>query len=654
MLIGCATVHPLHDVDHGSTNTPRPPISLTEASDRATALLDLQSESSRVTRAFTERGLVAEARATELRVQDALQKNADDRMCVPMQDIAAKPSRAASIAANMLLPFLPTPDQTPRTSHMRRAAEFVCRAWQLDASLLPPPQGSIPVPNAQGAIYAMDFLLNTPRLLLEESLRDRPSIEEVESIARMLRDEISPSRETRTALRAASDKLGERLRGESGLMWAIARALAHADAEFGITADWSKEESEPVPLEIAAAIEGTVFTAQEVAGIGWIVIGGLGDNRYDMSRIAGVFDPSGNDLYVWGTQREGNQGIIDLAGDDRYIGSSEQGPAGAWRGLSIVLDVAGNDRYSGERLSGGCGWLGVGLLIDRAGDDVYDCGPWALGAGLCGVGLLFDDAGRDVYLDRGFSQGLGGPVGIGLLIDNAGNDLHHSRGSTGGADAVPGITLSFSQGMAVGARGLLPGGIGALVNIGGDDRYEADEFSQGGAYWLGLGLLCDTAGHDLYRGSHYSQGFGCHQAAGALIDLGGDDTYWSTVSAAQGAAWDEAVGLLIDAGGNDAYRGGALVQGSAAQSAFAALIDFGGRDHFSAAGPYRQGESGPNTYHPDHRAARSLSLLLLGGMDAFTSAGPWTADTVWQWPEKGAVAPLDTPMMGMRARGIAD
>lgn len=653
-IVGCASSTPPRTDPADTATSRRPPMTLTDAAERTTALLNLQSESSPVTRAFLERGLADEARATELRVQDALQRHTDDRMCVPMHGIAAKPSQAASIAANMLVPCIPTTDQSSRSSHMRRAAEFVCRTWQLDASLLPPPQGSVPVPGAQGAIYALDFLLNTPRLLLEESLRDRPNIEDVESIARMLRTDISPSPEARTALRAASDRLGERLRGESGLMWAIARALAHVDAEFGITADWSKEESEPVPPEIASAIEGTVFTAQEVPGIGWIVIGGLGDNRYDMSRLAGVFDPGGNDRYVWGALREGNQGIIDLQGNDQYEGSAEQGAAGAWRGLSMVLDMSGNDRYSGGRLNGGCGWLGVGLLMDRAGDDVYDCGPWALGAGLCGAGFLFDDAGRDVYLDRGFSQGVGGPVGIGMLLDGAGNDLHYSRGLTAGADSVPGITLSFSQGMAVGARGLLPGGMGALVNIGGDDRYEADEFSQGGAYWLGLGLLFDSAGNDLYRGSHYSQGFGCHQAAGALIDLCGDDTYWSTVSAAQGAAWDEAVGVLIDADGNDSYRGGALVQGSAAQSALAALVDFGGRDHFSAAGPYCQGESGPNTYHPDHRTARSLSLLLLGGTDAFCSSGPWSGQAVWQWPKIGSAAPLEEPMMGMRARGITD
>jgi len=552
------------------------------------------------------------------------------------------------------MPFAPTAEPSAHASPPRRAAEMVCRTWNLDATLLPPPQGSVPIPGAQGAVYAMDFLLNTPRLLLADSLRDRPGIDDVESIARMLRNEISPSKETRTALRTPAEELGARLRDESGLMWAIARSLAHADAEFGITADWTKEEAEPIPPEIATAIEGTVLTAQEVPELGWIVVGGLGNNRYDMSRLAGVFDPGGNDRYVWGTLREGNQGIIDLAGDDQYEGSAEQGAAGAWRGMSLVLDVAGNDRYSGGRLSGACGWLGVGLLIDRAGDDIYDCGPWALGAGLCGAGFLFDEAGRDVYFDRGFSQGLGGPTGIGVLVDGAGNDLHHSRGTTSGADSVPSISLSFSQGMAVGARGLLPGGVGMLVNIGGDDRYEADEFSQGGGYWLGLGVLCDTAGHDLYRGSHYSQGFGCHQAAGALIDLSGDDTYWSTVSAAQGAAWDEAVGVLVDAGGNDSYRGGALVQGSAAQSALAALIDFGGSDHLSAAGPYRQGESGPNTYHPDHRAARSLSLLLLGGRDAFTNGGPWTSDMIWQWPETGSAASLETPMLGLRARAVPD
>jgi hypothetical protein len=176
------------------------------------------------------------------------------------------------------------------------------------------------------------------------------------------------------------------------------------------------------------------------------------------------------------------------------------------------------------------------------------------------------------------------------------------------------VYQSFSQGVGFGFRQYAAGGIGLISDLGGDDRYEAGEFAQGGAYYYGLGILHDAAGRDLYYGNRYGQGFGVHQALGVLADDAGDDTYWSMTAASQGSAWDIGAGLLIDRGGDDSYQCDGLGQGGASMQGIAMLVDLGGDDRYVAGGGATQGESGGNAYHFHETGALSLSLLLdLGG-----------------------------------------
>jgi hypothetical protein len=380
----------------------------------------------------------------------------------------------------------------------------------------------------------------------------------------------------------------------SALLAILDRMLANAQQLPALDAPPRKP-----PAALAAIVQGEIVDYVEVDS-GYVVIGGAGPNGYAMDRIHAVIDIGGNDTYRWGigAARE-TQTVIDFAGDDRYE-ASYGGPAAGWLGVSLLIDRAGNDTYQ-SRLGGcGSGALGFGLLFDDAGVDNYHCAAWSLGAGLYGGGVVIDGgAETDVYLSEVFSQGVGGPRGAGLLVDAGGADLYRASGPVPSSYDVAGSYMSFSQGVGVGIRPYDFGGVGMLLDLGGDDRFEGGEFSQGGGYFWGVGLLYDAAGNDMYYGNRYAQGFAAHQAFGMLADIAGDDIYWSMTAAGQAAAWDQSVAMLFDGGGNDVYRAQHLSQGAAAQQARASLHDVSGDDVYWAGSDVAQGAAGDNSYHFD-------------------------------------------------------
>lgn len=406
-----------------------------------------------------------------------------------------------------------------------------------------------------------------------------------------------------------------------------------------------------VPPEIRAAVTGDVlFFDPGADGEGPLVVGGAGPNSYDMSKIARVYDTGGNDTYRYlpgdifvDTAIAGENGaprtsvkrrvlarvVIDTAGDDTHETQGDFcGPATGVFGLSILDDHQGNDTYrSTGQCTIGAALLGLGILIDRGGNDRYEnTGPasgWSIGAGYYGAGIVCDLGGDDVYAGEKLTQGVGGPRGFGAILDGGGGDLYRANGPAfTSAYGTPAVYLSMSQGFGYGVRGYAQGGLGAIWEFGGDDRYEGGEFSQACGYFWALGIIHDFAGHDVYYANRYSQGSAAHQALGLLVDESGDDTYWSMTAASQGAAWDQSIGMLIDRAGNDSYRAGGLSQGSAAQQAIGILLDLSGGDRYSAYAP-AQGESGGNEYHYDEWKLFSFSSLLDlgGGADSYTSPG---------------------------------
>lgn len=378
----------------------------------------------------------------------------------------------------------------------------------------------------------------------------------------------------------------------------------------------------PIPGELRAAVTGDILAAQKIDGQ-WLVYGGFGSNTYDLDKIAIVIDPAGDDVYRSKSSSAPQvQLVVDMAGNDQYL-AEKLGPACGFMGISLIVDYQGNDRYRGADLACGVGVWGVGMIVDGDGEDTYDGKSWSEGAGIYGFGAIIEmGARRDEYHAHTYSQAIGGPGGIGLILDQGGNDWYVADGPVPSAYGEANIRFAMSQGIGFGVRGYDSGGIGMLLDLSGNDRYEAGEFSQGGGYYWGLGILHDRAGDDVYYANRYSQGFGCHQALGVLDDESGNDVYFAMVAASQGGAWDIAMGLLIDRAGNDSYRADGISQGSAAMQAIGWLIDFAGADHYQSSSTAAQGQGSSNSYHYARTLCGSWSMLLDGEGDRdFYSSG---------------------------------
>jgi len=345
---------------------------------------------------------------------------------------------------------------------------------------------------------------------------------------------------------------------------------------------------------------------------GEVVIGGHGVNHYDLD-AAVIVDLGGNDFYPDGAGAACRQRpvsiVMDFNGDDHYGATGMVSQGSGFLGVGILIDMGGNDSYTGTAFSQGTGLMGVGILADYEGNDSYSGQTLTQGVGFWGVGLLLDGSGEDRYDAHLLAQGVGGPKGVGLLIDVTGDDAYRATGrfqSTYGSD---GVFSGFSQGFGFGFRGHPSGGIGALIDGDGEDRFQAGNFSQGGGYFFGLGILKNSGnGDDFYIGSRYGQGFSAHSALGILMDDGGDDRYSGMVGALQGAAWDKGAAALVDKKGNDLYDAGMLFfsQAAAAHNGCSIFIDEAGTDQYIFE---NENKIGGNHYH----GGSSLSIFIDNG-----------------------------------------
>jgi len=258
--------------------------------------------------------------------------------------------------------------------------------------------------------------------------------------------------------------------------------------------------------------------------------------------------------------------------------------------LPVVVgsDIAGTISAVG---SGVEGWtVGDRVLIDPV-----------LREGAFGMIGETVDGGRASHIAVGTAQLVAIPDGVTLEQAAA---LPLAYGTAYRMMMTQGKVVEGDKVLVLGASG----GVGALVDASGDDRYEGGEFAQGIGYFLSMGILRDGGGRDLYYGNRYAQGTAAHQAFGALLEDGGDDIYWSMTAAGQGAAWDMAGAALVDRAGDDRYQADGLSQGAAAQQAIGMLVDLAGRDDYRAGGS-SQGAGGENAYHWDTSRTHSLGML---------------------------------------------
>ncbi len=393
------------------------------------------------------------------------------------------------------------------------------------------------------------------------------------------------------------------------------------------------------PAEGGATVEGaggSIVARIDTAG-GTIVIGGKGKNTYDLEKMDGVnvvIDLGGDDTYKEGTANFHRPVmiVIDLDGDDRYEGTQPGIQGGALVGIGMLVDVAGNDVYQAQDLAQGSARFGVGMLVDLAGTDRYVGVRRVQGHALGGVGLLVDRAGHDSYHAAMWDQGFGAPLGFAVLDDLEGNDEYYTGGLYPDSyPETPGYE-GWGQGVGTGLRQVANGGIGVILDGGGDDLYEYDYISHGGGYWLGLGFARDFAGKDRRLGGtqkeysggarrepmfqRFSCGFGCHYAQGFCIDDAGDDTYGGTIMGL-GMGWDMSMGFLCDFGGNDRYEAtGGSTEGNGAQASLGVLFDYTGNDVYVG---YNQGFASPSiSYHPLPQCGGNFSYLIdYGGKDSY-------------------------------------
>jgi hypothetical protein len=371
---------------------------------------------------------------------------------------------------------------------------------------------------------------------------------------------------------------------------------------------------------------------------GLILIGGKGKNSYDFNKmgdnVACVIDLGGDDVYLEGQVDHSRPVLvtIDLAGNDRYEGTKPGIQGAAAMGISMLVDVSGDDVYRAQDLAQGSALCGVGILVDFAGNDYYAGLRRVQGHALGGLGILLDRDGRDTYHAAMWAQGFGAPLGFGVLDDLAGNDHYFCGGLyLDSYPETPGYE-GWGQGIGAGLRQVADGGIGVILDGGGDDAYEYDYISHGGGYWLGLGFARDFGGNDRRYGGttksysggprgepmfqRFSCGFGCHYALGFCFDDEGDDTYGGTIMGL-GFAWDMSMGYLCDFGGNDRYDAtGGHTEGCGAQASLGVLFDYKGDDTYVG---YSQGYATPSiSYHPLPQCGGNFSFLVdYGGKDSY-------------------------------------
>ncbi len=335
--------------------------------------------------------------------------------------------------------------------------------------------------------------------------------------------------------------------------------------------------------------------------------------------------------------------LIDLDGDDYYGFEEAEYPPSTGVGLlgvGMVLDSRGDDHYNGSVFAQGAALFGVGVLRDKAGSDTYRASLSAQGCGYFGIGLCLDSEGDDTYYLYGDGQGMGGVGGgIGVCASFSGNDKYtaepysevFNRGDYHSENKINGNT---AQGAGFGRRGdgsdghAWAGGLGAIIDIHGDDHYYSGNWTLGVGYWFGTGIAIDRNGNDIYESCYFTQGSGAHYCNGILVDEGGDDRHelFETAGAGLGFGWDYTNALLINKGGQDIYRAKMISMGLAQIRSNAFLVDIGGDDSYYLGqgtpglgeATYRQDYEKPSRLTPYYTYAKSFGGFIdIGGRDQY-------------------------------------
>lgn len=383
--------------------------------------------------------------------------------------------------------------------------------------------------------------------------------------------------------------------------------------------------------DVSDFAHGSILAA-ETTPIGWIIRGDSGPNDYDLAgrRIAYLSDEGGDDRYSFAADADSGVSIvIDRSGNDVYLGRA----ASARDGIAMLIDLDGDDQYEGDDFTQAAASGGFALLADLNGNDRYAARRFGQSAAIAGTALLLDLRGNDRFAMASHGQAFAGPHGTALLLDAKGQDDYSLRG--GQADDLRSApqSLSFGQGFSSGLRPHGSGGVALLVDLAGDDNYQAGLFAEGSAYWAALGALIDGGGNDNYRSWQYVQGAGVHLAAGILLDIGEGMDLFHSWGVSQGCGHDLALGYLESDGGDDLYQAYSRAQGIGMSNGVGILLDHRGSDRYLL--NKTEDGQGAGQFEPSTRRYGSIGLFYDGeGEDLYTGIG--SDSSVWFQGEAGA------------------
>lgn len=341
-----------------------------------------------------------------------------------------------------------------------------------------------------------------------------------------------------------------------------------------------------------AALPSVAWSLQ--TPFGWIVVDTSGrNNRHHLKDSLLVLDVGGDDEYEF-LERGDTHAIsvlLDHRGNDRYATAAPGAdPSSATLGYGILWDTEGDDRYQGTQQAQASALFGAALLVDGGGSNRFVASSRSQAHAIGGVAVLVSAGGDDEFTAQTYSQATGGPGGVAVLVDTGGNDRYRLTNVplVRPSAQLPDRNTSMGQGAGYGMRGVFldgrstAGGIGMLVDLAGNDRYDAQVFAQGVGYYEGLGMLLDDGGNDRYESAWYAMGAGVHYAAGIFLDRGvGSDVYRSTHEMALGSGNDLSVGVFVDEGGDDEYTVGQLSLGHAHANSTGIFVDAAGNDRYT-------------------------------------------------------------------------
>lgn len=382
---------------------------------------------------------------------------------------------------------------------------------------------------------------------------------------------------------------------------------------------------------------------------GWIVVDTTGrDNRHQLQDALLVLDVGGDDDYAFLARSDPHRisVLLDHGGNDRYAATAPGAdPSSATLGYGILWDTEGDDHYEGTQQAQASALFGAALLADGGGRNRYVASGRSQAYAVAGIAVLLGGSGDDTFVAQTYSQATGGPLGTAVLVESGGNDRYalDNEPLVRPSPQLPDRNTSMGQGAGYGMRGdffdgrSTSGGIGLLLDLGGNDRYEAQVFAQGVGYHEGLGMLLDDGGDDRFDAAWYAMGAAAHHAAGIFLQRGaGNDVYRTTHAITLGSAHDLSVGVFVDEGGDDDYTAGAMGLGAAHANSTGLFVEAAGNDRYAITASACQAFGGAyqHAWGNARETLPNLGLFLdLGGNDSYPQHCTRTAnDSLWAGP----------------------